>query len=64
VDVRGRRALGFLTDVFGPALLLGIGMGAVLNATTNAASAGLPPQQAGLASGPLNTTRQWAARSA
>ncbi|MGA4867680.1 MFS transporter [Streptomyces lavendulocolor] len=49
---------GFTADVLGPALLLGLGMGAVLNATTNAATSGLPPRQAGLASGLLNTTRQ------
>ncbi|WP_461028233.1 MFS transporter [Streptomyces sparsus] len=49
---------GYLADVLGPALLLGFGMGAVLNATTNAATAGLPREQAGLASGLLNTTRQ------
>ncbi|MDN3295393.1 MFS transporter [Streptomyces ficellus] len=45
-------------DVLGPVLLLGFGMGAVLNATTNAATAGLRAHQAGLASGLLNTTRQ------
>ncbi len=33
-------------------------MGAVLNATTNAATAGLPVHQAGLGSGLLNATRQ------
>lgn len=49
---------GYTADVLGPALLIGFGMGAVLNATTNAATAGLPPDQAGLASGLLNTTRQ------
>lgn len=49
---------GYLGDVLGPCLLLGFGMGAVLNATTNAATAGLAPHQAGLASGLLNTTRQ------
>ncbi|GGY78699.1 MFS transporter [Streptomyces nitrosporeus] len=49
---------GYTGDVLGPAALLGFGMGAVLNATTNAATAGLPPHQAGLASGLLNTTRQ------
>lgn len=48
----------FTVDVLGPAVLLGFGMGAVLNATTNAATAGLPAEQAGLASGLLNTTRQ------
>jgi EmrB/QacA subfamily drug resistance transporter len=48
----------FLLDVLGPSALLGLGMGAVLNATTNAATAGLPRDQAGLASGLLNTIRQ------
>ncbi|MDX6311935.1 MAG: hypothetical protein QOF44_1399 [Streptomyces sp.] len=48
----------FAGNLLGPALLIGFGMGAVLNATTNAATAGLPPRQAGLASGLLNTTRQ------
>ncbi|MFD9443908.1 MFS transporter [Streptomyces sp. NPDC060006] len=48
----------FAADVLGPTLLLGLGMGATLNATTNAATHGLPAHQAGLASGLLNTTRQ------
>ncbi|WP_377270012.1 MFS transporter [Peterkaempfera sp. SMS 1(5)a] len=49
---------GYAADVLGPLLLLGLGMGTVLNATTNAAIADLPAHQAGLASGLLNTTRQ------
>ncbi|MFF7354218.1 MULTISPECIES: MFS transporter [Streptomyces] len=48
----------YVTDLLGPVVLLGFGMGAVLNATTNAATAGLPAHQAGLGSGLLNTTRQ------
>lgn len=48
----------YVADLLGPALLLGFGMGAVLNATTNAATAGLPVHQAGLGSGLLNATRQ------
>lgn len=48
----------FAAHLLGPALLLGFGMGMVLNATTNAATSGLPREQAGLASGLLNTTRQ------
>ncbi|MER0443383.1 MFS transporter [Streptomyces sp. Edi4] len=48
----------YAADVLGPVLLLGSGMGAVLNATTNAATAGLPAHQAGLGSGLLNATRQ------
>lgn len=48
----------YVQGLLGPVLLLGFGMGAVLNATTNAATAGLPAHQAGLGSGLLNTTRQ------
>ncbi len=48
----------FTTGLLVPALLLGFGMGAVFNATTNAATSGLRPDQAGLGSGLLNTTRQ------
>jgi EmrB/QacA subfamily drug resistance transporter len=48
----------YVADLLGPLVLLGFGMGAVLNATTNAATAGLPAHQAGLGSGLLNTTRQ------
>ncbi|MEC4017657.1 MFS transporter [Streptomyces sp. H27-D2] len=55
---RADEASTFTADLLGPSLLLGFGMGAVLNATTNAATSGLPARQAGLASGLLNTTRQ------
>jgi len=48
----------YAADLLGPSLLLGLGMGVVLNATTAAATSGLPPESAGLASGLLNTTRQ------
>lgn len=48
----------FLGSILVPATLLGLGMGAVLNATTNAATSGVPREQAGLASGLLNTIRQ------
>lgn len=48
----------FAGEVLGATALLGLGMGAVLNATTNAATAGLPHQRAGLASGLLNTIHQ------
>ncbi|MFS8100160.1 MFS transporter [Lentzea alba] len=48
----------FMGSILVPAALLGLGMGAVLNATTNAATAGVPREQAGLASGLLNTIRQ------
>lgn len=48
----------FLGTLLIPTALLGLGMGAVLNATTNAATSGVPREQAGLASGLLNTIRQ------
>jgi len=48
----------FLGAILVPAMLLGLGMGAVLNATTNAATSGVPREQTGLASGLLNTIRQ------
>jgi predicted MFS family arabinose efflux permease len=48
----------FLGSILVPAALLGLGMGAVLNATTNAATSGVPREQTGLASGLLNTIRQ------
>ncbi len=48
----------FLGTILVPTTLLGLGMGAVLNATTNAATSGVPREQAGLASGLLNTIRQ------
>ncbi|MFJ8097611.1 hypothetical protein [Streptomyces griseofuscus] len=36
-------------DLLGPSTLLGLGMGVVLNATTVAATSGLPQERAGLA---------------
>ncbi|WP_066947938.1 MFS transporter [Streptomyces lushanensis] len=48
----------YAADLLGPSLLLGLGMGVVLNATSTAATSGLPRERAGLASGLLNTTRQ------
>ncbi|WP_221350450.1 MFS transporter [Streptomyces beigongshangae] len=45
-------------DLLGPSMLLGLGMGVVLNVTTVVATSGLPQERAGLASGLLNTTRQ------
>jgi EmrB/QacA subfamily drug resistance transporter len=49
---------GYWPGVFLPGLLAGAGFGLSLAPMTIAATAGLPPQQAGLASGLLNTTRQ------
>ncbi|MFI6152994.1 MFS transporter [Kitasatospora sp. NPDC051170] len=49
---------GYFAGLFGPLLLIGIGEGLVLTASTGAATAGLPAEHAGLGSGLLNTTRQ------
>lgn len=49
---------GYWSSVFLPELLAGIGLGISLVPMTLGATAGVPPHQAGLASGLLNTTRQ------
>ncbi|MEX5631220.1 MFS transporter [Parafrankia sp. FMc2] len=48
----------YWTQVFGPLALFGLGMGTNMVAVTTAATSGVPPQIAGLASGLLNTGRQ------
>lgn len=48
----------FTADLLGPTLLLGLGQGMATAATANLATANLPYQQAGVASGLLNTNRQ------
>lgn len=48
----------FMPHVLGPTLLLGTGLGMVILAATHAVTAGVPPQDAGLASGLANTARQ------
>lgn len=48
----------FLTQVLGPTLLVGGGLGLVILAATHAVTAGVPVQDAGLASGLANTARQ------
>jgi EmrB/QacA subfamily drug resistance transporter len=48
----------YLAHVFGPLVLVGFGLGLSFVPMTMAATAGLPPQQAGLAAGLINTTRQ------
>ncbi len=48
----------YWTSVFVPELLTGIGLGLSFVPMTLGATAGVPPQEAGLASGLLNTTRQ------
>jgi EmrB/QacA subfamily drug resistance transporter len=48
----------YFSHVFGPLVLLGVGLGISFVPMTIAATAGMPPHQAGLASGLINTTRQ------
>ncbi|GAA3224034.1 MFS transporter [Actinocorallia longicatena] len=48
----------YLEDVFGPSIVLGIGGGMTWVSTSVAATMGAAPQEAGLASGLLNTTQQ------
>jgi predicted MFS family arabinose efflux permease len=47
----------FLGDLLGPFLLVGLGMGLSVTPATVAATAGVPSEDAGLASGLLNTSR-------
>ncbi|WP_405018399.1 MFS transporter [Kitasatospora sp. NBC_00070] len=49
---------GFATDVLGPTLLIGLGLGVAFVQLTAAAVTGVPGPDAGLASGLVNTTRQ------
>jgi len=48
----------FVADLLGPFLLSGIGMGLSITPVAVAATAGVPREEAGLASGLLNTSRQ------
>lgn len=48
----------YLADVLGPMLLVGCGLGMVILSATLAVTRGVPPQDAGLASGLANTARQ------
>lgn len=48
----------YITDVLGPTLLVGLGLGLMLMTATHTALAGVPPKDAGLASGLFNTARQ------
>jgi hypothetical protein len=45
---------GYWPDIFGPMLLLGVGMGLVFVPLTTASLAGVPPQDSGAASGFVN----------
>jgi EmrB/QacA subfamily drug resistance transporter len=48
----------YLANLFGPFLLIGVGLGFSFVPVSIAALAGVPPQEAGLASGLINTSQQ------
>ncbi|MFL9680693.1 MFS transporter [Streptomyces sp. KL110A] len=48
----------FLTDVLGPSLVTSLGAGLVLAPVAAAATTGVPPSEAGMASGLMNSSRQ------
>ena len=48
----------YVGDLLGPGLLVTLGLGLAFTPVAFAATAGVPPRDAGLASGVLNTTRQ------
>ncbi|NNH68390.1 MFS transporter [Nocardia uniformis] len=49
---------GFVTGILGPSLVCSVGVGAAMVAMGLAAASGVPAEQAGLASGILNSSRQ------
>jgi EmrB/QacA subfamily drug resistance transporter len=49
---------GYFAHVFGPVVLVGVGLGLSFVPMTMAATTGVPPHEAGLASGLVNTSRQ------
>jgi EmrB/QacA subfamily drug resistance transporter len=49
---------GYFAHVFGPVVLVGVGLGLTFVPMTMAATTGVPPHEAGLASGLVNTSRQ------
>ncbi|WP_331738381.1 MFS transporter [Streptomyces sp. NBC_01276] len=49
---------GFLTDVLGPSLVTSVGAGLVLAPVAAAATTGIAPREAGMASGLMNSSRQ------
>jgi len=48
----------FMANIFGPSVILGVGIGVVMPSMVLAAVSGVPPHQSGLASGLVNTSRQ------
>jgi MFS family permease len=48
----------YASDLLPGLLIMGVGLGALLVTVTSAANAGVPPDQAGLAAGLLNTSQQ------
>ena len=48
----------YTSDVLGPLVLIGLGIGMSFVPMTLSATTGVPPHEAGLASGLINTTRQ------
>jgi MFS family permease len=48
----------YTSDLLPGLLVMGVGLGALLVTVTSAANAGVPPEQAGLAAGLLNTSQQ------
>lgn len=49
---------GFLTDVLGPCVVTGVGVGLVIAPIVAAATTGVAPREAGMASGLMNSSRQ------
>jgi EmrB/QacA subfamily drug resistance transporter len=49
---------GFLTDVLGPCTVTGVGVGLVIAPIVTAATTGVDPREAGMASGLMNSSRQ------
>ncbi|REK86382.1 MFS transporter [Streptomyces inhibens] len=49
---------GFLTDVLGPCIITGVGVGLVIAPIVAAATTGVAPREAGMASGLMNSSRQ------
>ena len=48
----------YLADLFGPLVVIGVGLGLTIMPSTRAAAAAVPPQETGLAAGLFNVSRQ------